>query len=408
MDRSLAAWRLMLTETERLVDQVAPSAVLWRRHLHQHPELSFEEQRTAAWIQERLEALPGVTVERPVGTAVVGRLAGARPGPTIAVRADIDALPIEEQTGLPFASRTPGVMHACGHDGHTAILLAAATVLSGLREQLAGEVRFLFEPGEEALPGGASQMVAAGVMRGVDRVLGLHLWAPLPIGTVMVNPGRVMAACDVFTIEVRGRPGHIGAPHAAIDPIAIAAQIVTNLQHLVAREVDPLEPAVVGVTELHAGRSVGVIPATATIGGGTNMFDPAVRDLLERRIGEVAAGLCAAHGATCDYEYVRGYDAVVNDPATAGVVAEAAGALFGPDAVVERPPVMPGEDFSAFAREAPACFVLLGAGNAAKGITADHHDSRFDIDEDALPMGVRLFVRSVLTLLERDAVALAA
>ncbi|WP_320669801.1 amidohydrolase [Patulibacter defluvii] len=398
----------MLTETERLVDQVLPSVVAWRRHLHQHPELSFEEQRTAAWIQQRLEELPGVTVERPVGTAVVGLLTGARPGPTIAVRADIDALPIEEQTGLPFASRTPGVMHACGHDGHTAILLGAATVLSALRDQLAGEVRFLFEPGEEALPGGASQMVAAGVMRGVDRVLGLHLWAPLERGTAIVSPGRVMAACDVFTIEIHGRAGHIGAPHAAIDPIAIAAQIVTNLQHLVAREVDPLEPAVVGVTELHAGRSVGVIPAVATIGGGTNMFDPAVRDHLERRIGEIADGLCSAHGATCDYRYVRGYDAVVNDPATAAVVAETAVALLGPEAVSDGPPVMPGEDFSAFLREAPGCFVLLGAGNAAKGITADHHDSRFDIDEDALPTGVRLFVRSVLTLLEREPAAVAA
>ncbi len=392
----------MPDEIDRLLPDVHDRVVAWRRHLHQHPEPSFEEHRTAAWIEERLGELPGVVVERPVGTAVVGRLTGARPGPTVAIRGDIDALPIVEQTGLPFASTVPGLMHACGHDGHTAILLGAATVLAGLREQLAGEVRFLFEPGEEALPGGASLMVGAGVMDGVDRVIGLHLWAPLEVGTAIVNPGRVMAACDVFRIEVHGRAGHIGAPHAAIDPIAIAAQIVTNLQHLVAREVDPLEPAVVGVTELHAGHAVGVIPQTATIGGGTNVFDPAVRDRLERRIGEIAAGICAAHGARCDYEYTRGYDAVVNDPGVAAVVATAAGRVLGPDAVVERPPVMPGEDFSAFLHRAPGCFVLLGAGNATKGITADHHDPRFDVDEDALAHGVELFARSTLALLAED------
>lgn len=388
----------MPDEIDRLLPDVHDRVVAWRRHLHQHPEPSFEEHRTAAWIEQRLGEIPGLAVERPVGTAVVARLQGGRPGPTLAIRADIDALPIVEQTGLPFASSSPGLMHACGHDGHTAILLGTATVLAGLREQLAGEIRFLFEPGEEALPGGASLMVEAGVMEGVDRVIGLHLWAPLEVGTAIVNPGRVMAACDVFRIEVHGRAGHIGAPHAAIDPIAIAAQIVTNLQHVVAREVDPLEPAVVGVTELHAGHAVGVIPQTATIGGGTNVFAPEVRDLLERRIGEIAAGICAAHGARCDYEYTRGYDAVVNDPAVAAVVAGAAAQVLGADGVVERPPVMPGEDFSAFLHRAPGCFVLLGAGNAAKGITADHHDPRFDVDEDALAHGVGLFVRTALAL----------
>jgi amidohydrolase len=296
-------------------------------------------------------------------------------------------------------------MHACGHDGHTAILLGTATVLSQVREQIAGEIRFLFENGEEALPGGAKGMVAAGVMEGVDRVIGLHLWAPEEIGNVVVSTGRVMATCDVWKIEVQGRPGHIGTPHTAIDPIAIGSQIVTNLQHLVAREVDPMEPAVVGVTEFHAGRSVGVIPGSAIVSGGTNMFAPEVRDLLERRIGEIAAGVCAAHNATCAYEYIRGYDAVVNDAETAGVVRDVVAGLFGDDALVERQPIMPGEDFSAFAAQAPACFVLLGAGNAAKGITADHHDVRFDFDEDALAMGVRIFVTAAFALLEQAAVS---
>jgi amidohydrolase len=394
-------------QLEELAADIRDEVIAWRRHLHANPELSFEEYETSRFIAERLHTLDGIEISRPSGTSVVGRLRGGAPGPIVAIRADFDALPITEATGLPFASRNPGVMHACGHDGHTAILLGAATILSQVRDRIAGEVRFLFENGEEALPGGAKGMVEAGVMDGVDRVIGLHLWAPEEIGGIIVSPGRVMASCDVWRIEVQGRAGHIGSPHTAIDPIAIAAQIVTNLQHVVARDVDPLEPAVVGVTEMHAGRSVGVIPGSAVISGGTNMFDPAVRDLLERRIGAIAEGICSAHGATCAYEYTRGYDAVVNDPETAAIVRGVVTDLFGEQAVVERQPIMPGEDFSAFAAKAPSCFVLLGAGNRARGITADHHDERFDIDEDALAMGVRLFVNAALALLAQPTAALA-
>jgi amidohydrolase len=247
-------------------------------------------------------------------------------------------------------------------------------------------------------------MIEGGAMEGVDRVIGLHLWSPIEIGTVMVNPTRVMAACDIFRIEVKGKGGHIGVPHEAVDPIAIGGQILSNLQHLVAREIDPVESAVVGVTGFNSGISVGVIPPTAVLTGGTNSFSPQVRDLIERRIGEIAAGVCAAHGATGDYEYTRIYDTVLNDPETAGVVDEVAARLFGRDAVRELPPIMPGEDFSFFGQQAPSCFVLLGAGNAAKGITAPHHDAKFDVDEDALAMGTRLFVHTALELLERTEV----
>ena len=200
----------------------------------------------------------------------------------------------------------------------------SATVLSKLRTGLPGTVRFLFGNGEESLPGGAAGMVQAGVMNGVDRVIGLHLWAREPIGDITVRAGRLMAACVVFRIEVHGRGGHIGSPHASVDPIAIGAQIVANLQHIVAREVDPLEPAVVGVTEFHAGHAVGIIPESAVISGGTNVFSVEVQDLLERRIGEIATGVCAAHGATCQYEYTRGYRAVMNDPDTTAIVARVA------------------------------------------------------------------------------------
>lgn len=385
---------------EKLIDGVRNKVVAWRRHMHANPELSFQEHETAAFIVERLKEIGGIEILRPSGTSVVGRLKGNRPGPTIAIRADFDALPIQEATGAAYASQRPGVMHACGHDGHTAMLLGTATVLSQLREDFAGEIRLLFENGEEAPPGGAKGMIEGGAMDEVDRVIGLHLWTPLEVGQVHINPRRMMAACDIFRIEVKGVGGHVGAPHRAVDPIAIGCQIVTNLQHLVAREIDPVEAAVVGVTEFHAGQSVGVIPATAVISGGTNMFDAGVRDLIERRIGEIASGICAAHGASCDYTYTRVYDAVINDPTTAGIVTTTARDIFGSGKVEERDPIMPGEDFSAFGQVAPSCFILVGAGNRGKGITAAHHDARFDIDEDALTIGVRLSVNALLALLK--------
>jgi amidohydrolase len=392
----------MRDSLDDLAAAVAPDVVAWRRHLHAHPELSFQETETSRFVAERLGEL-GIEVSRPSGTSVVGRLAGGRPGPTLAIRADMDALPIEEATGLPFASTNPGVMHACGHDGHTAILLGAATVLARLQDQLPGEIRFLFEPGEEALPGGAQGMVDAGVMVGVDQVIGLHLWSPLPVGTIVARPGRALAACDVFRIEIRGVGGHIGVPHEAVDPIAIGAQVVEALQHIVAREDDPREAAIVGVTGFQAGISVGVIPPTAELTGGTNVFAPAVQDLLERRIGEIAEGVCRAHGATCDYEYTRGYRAVINDEAVTARVARAARQAFGDSAVGEGEMLMVGEDVSAFLEQAPGCFVLVGAGNEAKGIVHDHHNPRFDIDEDALGFGVRLFAHAALELLTEGA-----
>jgi amidohydrolase len=280
------------------------------------------------------------------------------------------------------------------------MMLGVAEVLAPLADSLSGEVRFLFEHGEEALPGGASQMVAAGAMEGVDRVIGQHLWAWFPLGRVSVRPGPVMASCDVFEILITGRGGHISKPQDAIDPLVIGAQIVTNLQHVVAREVDPQEIAVLGVTQFEAGESVGVIPQTARLEGGTNMFSPAVRDLLERRIGEIATEICAAHGASCEYTYTRGYDAVVNDPATTEIVAAAARRALGDEAVYEGELILGGEDFSAFLACAPGTFVLVGASDPDAGEIHDHHHPEFDIDERALANGVKVITESVVALLE--------
>ena len=395
----------LIDALEQAIAVQAGEVVAWRRHLHAHPELSFQEYETSAFVVERLAALPGVEVTRPTETGVVGRLAGGRPGPTLAIRADMDALPIVERTGLDFASTREGVMHACGHDGHTSILLGAAAILSSVADQLPGELRFIFEPGEEALPGGAAGLVAAGAMEGVDAVIGLHLWAPVPRGTAVVRPGRLMAAVDVFEIVVHGKGGHIGSPHLAVDPIVIGAELVEALQHIVAREVDPLEEAIVGVTGFHGGGAIGVIPETVTITGGTNVFDPGVQDLLQRRIGEIADHICAAHGARAEVTYTRGYGAVVNDAAVTARVARFARRALGDDAVTVGVPVMGGEDFSAFAACAPGCFVLLGAGYEAEGIIGEHHHPQFDVDEAALLDGVRLFVHAALGLLRGDETA---
>jgi amidohydrolase len=393
--------RLTMTELAARVDEISSRVTDRRRYLHERPELSYAENETSAFIVAELERIGGfASITRPTPTSVVADLRCGRPGPRIALRSDHDALPIEEATGLPFASKNPGVMHACGHDGHTSMMLGVAEVLAPLAAELPGELRFLFEHGEEALPGGASQMVAAGAMEGVDRVIGQHLWAWFPLGKVSVRPGPVMAACDVFEIVVHGRGGHISKPQEAVDPLAIGAQIVTNLQHVVAREVDPQEIAVLGVTQFEAGESVGVIPQTARLEGGTNMFSAEVRDLLERRIGEIATEICAAHGATCDYTYTRGYDAVVNDPATTEIVATAARRAIGEEGVYEGELILGGEDFSAFQACAPGTFILTGARDPDAGEIKDHHHPEFDIDERALAHGVKVMAESAVALLE--------
>src|SRR4051794_5307707 len=256
--------------------------VAWRRHLHRHPEVSFEEHETSAWIAERLEEF-GLPVERPTETSVLARLGSG--SPVVALRADIDALPIHEESGVDFASQRPGAMHACGHDGHTAMLLGAARELT--RQEVAGEVRFIFQHAEELAPGGARELVQAGVMEGVDFVYGCHLWSPLEVGRVAAVPGPFMAAADFFRIVLTGRGGHAALPHTAVDTVVCAADLVGALQRVVARRIDPLQPAVVTVGSLHAGEAPNVIPGTAELTGTARSFSPAVRAQIPEAIEEI-------------------------------------------------------------------------------------------------------------------------
>jgi amidohydrolase len=364
------------------MDQV----VEWRRHLHRHPELSFEESETADFVASTLSSLD-LHVDRPAENAVVAHLRGHEPGPTVALRADIDALPIHEESGVDFASSRPGVMHACGHDGHTAMLLGAARELSS-SELPRGEVRFIFQPAEERAPGGARPLVDAGVMNGVDLVYGCHLWTPLACGRVAVVPGPFMAAADFFTLAITGRGGHGGLPHVATDTVAIAAQVVGNLQHVVARRVDPLAAAVVSIGSFHAGEAPNVIPGRAELSGTTRSFDPDVRKRLRELIEDVARGVCAAHGAEYELDYTFGYDPVVNDERATALVRAAA----GEDALTGLDPIMGGDDFSAYLGCAPGCYAFIGAGSEESGAVYPHHHPRFRIDERALAVGVRLHV----------------
>jgi amidohydrolase len=369
-------------------EAVLEQVVAWRRHLHQHPELSFQERETAAFIAETLEGFPGgIAVERPAENSVIARLDTGRPGRTVVLRADIDALPIEEQSGVEFASENPGAMHACGHDGHTAMLLGAARILA--EERLpGGELRFVFQPAEEITPGGARDLVAAGAVEGADFIYGCHLWTPLPVGKVAAMPGPFMAAADFFTLAITGRGGHAGLPHTADDTVAIAAQVVTNLQHIVARRADPLQHAVVTVGSFHAGDAPNVIPGRAELAGTVRTFDAELRERMPGLIEAIIRGITSAHGAEYELDYVMGYKPVVNDESATALVRGAIEA----DELTELAPIMGGDDFSAYLEEVAGCYAFIGAGSEEAGATFPHHHPRFRIDERALATGVRMHV----------------
>lgn len=382
-----------------MVDEVKADVVKWRRHLHQHPELSFYEEQTAQFVYEMLESFGELELSRPTKTSVVARLIGAQPGKVLAIRADMDALPITEENEFEFASKNPGVMHACGHDGHTAMLLGTAKILTGMKAQIRGEVRFLFQHAEELFPGGAQEMVDAGVMEGVDAVIGTHLWSTMEVGKVGVLAGPMMASPDMFQIFIQGKGGHAALPHQTIDSIAIGAQVVTNLQHIVSRNTDPLEKLVVSVTKFIGGTTHNVIPGTVEIMGTVRSFDAGLREEVPKLIERVVKGVTEAHGASYTFHYSPGYRPVINDADVTSVIEETVREVLGEEALFDMQPNMGGEDFSALQQAAPGSFFFVGAGNEEKGIVYPHHHPRFTIDEDALETGVKLFVNAAFKIL---------
>jgi amidohydrolase len=311
----------------------------------------------------------------------------------------MDALPIQEENSHDFVSTAPGVMHACGHDGHTAVLLGVARILTERRDELGGELRFIFQHAEEVLPGGAQAMVDAGVMEGVDLIVGQHVWATLEHGQVGLKEGALMASPDTFFMTIRGKGGHAAKPNETVDPIPIAAQVVMALQTIVSRTVDPIEPAVVSVTQFHAGTTYNVIPEEAKLVGTVRTFDKALRARIPKEMERIVKGVTEAHGAEYEFAWQDGYRPVINDAKVTARVAEVAKRLFGEERVVTLPPNMGGEDFSAFLEKAPGTFFYTGGGNVARGIVHPHHHPRFDIDETSLDLSLRLFVAVALDVL---------
>jgi amidohydrolase len=364
--------------------------IAMRRDLHQHPELAYEETRTAGKVVEFLSGA-GLDVRTGVGGTGIIASAGPRGGRTVLLRVDLDGLPIQEQSDAPYVSQVPGRMHACGHDGHVAMGAAAARVLAG--RPLTGGVRVLFQPAEEG-EGGAQAVVRDGGLDGVDLVLGIHLWNELPVGTLGVKPGPLMAAVDRLTIVVHGRGGHGGMPQRAADPVVAAAHVVTALQTLVSREVSPLQSAVVTVGSIHGGLAFNVIPDEVTLLGTIRSYDHELRSSMPDRIRRIASGIAEGLGCRAEVEVKAGNPAVVNDPHVAEIARRAATRVVGADKVVEPEPSMGGEDMAIYFERVPGCFVFVGSANAARGLNQSHHSPRFDFDEDALAIGCEFLVQA--------------
>jgi amidohydrolase len=377
-------------ETE--LDEIFEEMVGWRRYLHQHPELSFQEERTAGFIAEHLKSW-GIEVRTNVGGhGLVGFLKGNHPGPVVALRADMDALPIQDEKLCEYASKMPGVMHACGHDAHTSTLLGIAKIASKHRDTIKGGLVFLFQHAEEIAPGGAKSMIANGALDGVDAVYGVHLWTPFPAGHVYCKEGPMMAAPDEFTILLKGKGGHGGLPHQTVDSVSVAAHLVVNLQTIVSRQVDPTEPCVVSVGSIHAGNTFNVIAETCVLNGTVRTFDSLLQQDVKKRIDQIAASTCEMFGAEYELQYKMGYPPVINDVNEAQRFQRVGAAIFGDAFVHISPLIMAGEDFSYYLQHKPGCFMFVGAGNVEAGIVHPHHHPRFDIDEKSMLQAGKLLL----------------
>lgn len=374
-----------------------PQIIDWRRHFHKHAELSFQEYETSAFIEEQLKAFGNVEVSRPTKTGVIGRIRGKQQGPTIAFRADIDALPMTEVNDLPYASVNKGAMHSCGHDGHTAILLGLAKMVSEHVEELKGTVVCIFQQAEELPPGGAIELVNAGVMEGVDEIYGLHLSSNYPTGKFGVVNGALTSATDSFDVRVIGKGGHSSLPEQCVDPIVMAAQIILGLQNIAARRISAYETAVLSVCQISGGDAYNIIPGEVLLRGSVRTFSKDLRNRMPEMISEISNGIAASMGGRCEVTYTRGYDSVINDVDLTDGARAAIADYFGTDAVLEIKPVMPGEDFSAFteAGGCPGTFIEIGTRNPEKGTDRPHHNPAYLMDEDGLYYGLGLFAAIV-------------
>jgi len=380
----------LLNEAGEMAEQIRT----WRRELHAHPELSGRERETARYVAGELRSMGIESVEEFGGGFGVVADVGPATGPRVALRADLDALPIQEETGAEYASTVPGVMHACGHDAHVAMLLAAARLLQNRLESLTRPVRLIFQPHEEVYPGGAAGMIEAGVLEGVGSIFGLHVCTNLKVGELGTRPGPFMAAVNPFKIVVAGKGGHAAMPDECVDPVVVAAEIVLALQTIVSRTIPISEPALVSVTRLEAGTADNVTPEAVEMIGTIRSFDESVRTHVCRRVREISAGVAHAHRATADTQIESGYPVLVNDSVVTARALDAARRVgFDERRLQTLVPQGGGEDFAYYCREVPGAFAFLGVANPEKGLFFPHHHPRFDIDEAALPFGAALLAR---------------
>lgn len=392
-----------MSEVEPYLEQL----LTWRRHLHQWPEASFEEHETVAYIRDELtRQVPGTKLENLTPTSLVAVLETGRPGPKVGVRADIDGLAMtEDRPDLEFASKVPGRMHGCGHDGHIATVMSALAWAHDHLDELSGTIVAIFQHAEETPPGGAKEMVATGYFDDFDYIFGFHYWATLPTGTVDVKDGPASANSDLWQVHLRGKGAHASLPELSVDAVLAATTLVQQLLQIPARRIGGLDPAVVTATWLDAGRqqALNVIPPEASVGGVVRTHSDEVREQVKAAFKDICAGLEAANpGLTCELDYLVGYDMTWNAPAPTQIVRDLATKRW-PDKVVADPPMLGGEDFAAFSRTAPSTYVFVGAGNADKGFDSSHHSPTFGLDEDAFPTALQLVVDIL-----RNAEALAA
>jgi amidohydrolase len=383
------------------VAQLTESVIALRRTLHRWPELGFQEKRTSALVAERLQAL-GLEVRTGIAqTGVLGILRGDTAGKTVLLRADMDGLPIEEASGAPYASQNHGVMHACGHDGHTAILLTVAKVLAQRRRQVSGTVKFVFQPAEELPPGGAKGMIEAGVLEDprVDVAFGVHLWNGLPVGKIGVDEGPIMASVDRFDLVITGVGSHGAYPHTGVDPIVVGSHVVAALQTVVSREVPPLAPVVVTVGKFQGGTAFNVIPGRAELSGTVRTMDARIRQEMPARLERIIRGVSSGMRADYTFDYTFGYPVTVNDVHSTQFARHVAAAVVGDANVVSAGMTMGAEDMAYFLGAVPGCYLRLGSGNPDKGFIHPHHSALFDFDEAALPIGVDLLARLTLAYL---------
>ncbi len=382
----------MLDEIKNKVIEITEELVSWRRDFHRYPELAFEEKRTSAVIREFLESL-GLQVETLAKTGLRAVLAGKPGGRTVALRADMDALPLEEEGDKEYISQNPGITHACAHDGHMAVIMGAAKILSQMKDRFSGKVVFLFQPSEERIPGGAKLMIEEGALEGVDAIFGLHLWQDLATGIVGIVKGPMMAQPDAFSITIKGKGGHGSMPQQTVDPILVASQLVVNVQSIVSRSIDPLKPVVVSFGTIKGGTIYNIIPEKVTLTGTVRSFDADVQKLTEQRLRKITQKTCETYGATAEFEYDIGYAPLVNDAGMVDFVEKITAKTLGKERIRHIEPVMGGEDFAYYLKKVPGAFLFFGMGD---GTQYPHHHPGFDIDEKALPEAAYLMTALAL------------